>query len=117
MLLIEREQIMDDGRFTVVQHKTGKPIDCRLPPEAMEAIDKIRLQTPAGQDDFKYLTYRAKLPGSIKWLRRTGATWCESVTPGSASSFLGHRSPELAARHYLDPRFLKRSTALPPSIG
>ncbi len=128
MLLIERSAIMADGRFTVVQHKTGKPIDCRLPPEAIAAVDAIGaasrkyifggvLNRRTIQDEFKFLTFRAKLPGSIKWLRKSGATWCEASTPGSASQFLGHRSPELAARHYLDPRFLKRSTALPPAIG
>lgn len=128
MLRIERESIMPDGRFTVVQHKTGKPIDCRLPLDAIEAADAIGatsrrfvfggvLNRRTIQDEFKHLTYRAKVPGSIKWLRKSGATHCEAATPGSASDFLGHRSPELARRHYLDPRFLKRSTALPPAIG
>jgi site-specific recombinase XerD len=102
MLRIERDQIMDDGRFTVVQHKTGKPIDCRLPPEAISAVDKTSAKTRKRifggvlnqrtiQEEFKFLLYRAKLPGSIKWLRKSGATHCEALTPGSASQFLGHR--------------------------
>jgi integrase len=58
----------------------------------------------------------AKLTGTCKWMRRTGATWVEATQPGSASRFLGHRSPELAMKHYVDRTLLPNSCPMPPPI-
>lgn len=54
--------------------------------------------------------------GSQK-IRRTAASWLERVSPGSATRFLGHASPELAAKHYLDPRIIyAEATRTPPPL-
>lgn len=40
--------------------------------------------------------------GALQKLRRTGATYVESQHPGAAMRFLGHRTPGLAYKHYVD---------------
>ncbi len=40
--------------------------------------------------------------GALQKLRRTGATYVESQYPGAAMRFLGHRTPGLAYKHYVD---------------
>jgi hypothetical protein len=69
------------------------------------------------QVQFAKLVRGAGLQGSTKWLRRSGATWCEVHQPGSAMAFLGHRTPGLAYKHYVDPRFVQRDKPRPPKIG
>lgn len=56
------------------------------------------------------------LPGSGKWLRRSGATHVEQTNPGMAQRFLGHKSANMAAQHYLDQRQLQRPGLCPPAI-
>ena len=56
------------------------------------------------------------LPGSAKWLRRSGATHVEQTNPGMAQRFLGHKSANMAAQHYLDQRQLQRPGLCPPAI-
>lgn len=55
--------------------------------------------------------------GSGRWLRRSAATHIEMHDPGKAQWFLAHKSPGLAARHYLDQAQLAGNTARPPSIS
>ncbi len=43
-----------------------------------------------------------KTSGALQKLRRTGATYVEKQYPGAAMRFLGHRTPGLAYRHYVD---------------
>lgn len=66
---------------------------------------------------FKKLAKEAGLHGTIKWLRRSGATHCEAVQPGSASRFLGHISGQaLAAKSYIDWTQLSDQIPRPPAI-
>ena len=51
--------------------------------------------------------------GALQHLRRTGATHCEREQPGSAMSYLGHKTPGLAYAHYVDAR-LSRPPRMPP---
>lgn len=50
----------------------------------------------------------AGLPASRRDLwqkqRRTSASWLERARPGAAQHHLGHKTPGMAARHYIDPR-------------
>jgi hypothetical protein len=39
----------------------------------------------------------------------------ETIRPGSATSFLGHKTPGLAQRHYIDARQLAILRPAPPS--
>ena len=41
----------------------------------------------------------------------------ELVHPGAAMALLGHRTPGLAYRHYVDARQVSRSKPTPPRIG
>ena len=54
--------------------------------------------------------------GSSKWLRRSAATHVEMTRPGKAQAFLAHKTPGLAARHYLDQSQLVTSEAGPPPL-
>jgi integrase len=54
--------------------------------------------------------------GSIQWLRRSAATHLEARMPGSATRFLGHANPLLAARFYIDFSQLTESVPVPPPL-
>lgn len=64
----------------------------------------------------RQLLEKCGLPGSGKFLRRSSATHVEMQFPGAAQAFLGHRSPGMAARHYLDQSQLQASVVRPPSV-
>ena len=66
---------------------------------------------------FASLVRNAGLSGTIKYLRRSGATHCEKHQPGSASRFLGHISGQaLARRNYIDWTQLSDSIPRPPAL-
>ncbi len=127
LLAIRHADIASDGTLVVVAHKTQEVISCKLSREARSAIRRMRPNSPelfrmskrGIQEGFKALLKRAKLTGSIKQLRRTGATWVEATRPGrgEASAYLGHRTPWLAETYYIDPRHLNRAKPRPPRIG
>lgn len=54
--------------------------------------------------------------GSGRWLRRSAATHVEMTQPGRAQWFLGHKTPGLAARHYLDQSQLAGAASGPPPL-
>lgn len=124
---LERRAIAKDGTIVIVQHKTGEMIVGHLDERAKAAIEAI--SSPQRRRPFRdlmnrknlqtlmrELVGRAGLPGSTKWLRRTGATWIEVQQPGSSMGYLGHRTPGLARKSYLDPRYLQQNKARPPQI-
>jgi integrase len=59
----------------------------------------------------------AGLNGSMRFFRRSGATHCEIEQPGTAQAYLGHKTPGLAARHYLDHRQLRGRLVAPPALN
>jgi len=117
-----------DGRLWVVQHKTGQPLGKVLSPDCTSVLRELA-EKGDGRTIFRWalsrrwvftkfrpLVQSAGLSGSTKWLRRSGATAVEMVCPGSASRFLGHLSPHLAQKHYLDPTLLAETTPVPPCL-
>ena len=66
---------------------------------------------------FSRLVAGAGLTGSVRWLRRSGATACESQAPGSASRFLAHRSPGVAGKHYVDWSKVTKQPTVPSLEG
>lgn len=127
MLRLRFDAIGPDGTAVVIQHKTKNALTFRLPDDALAAINAIRKPDRARvfgdllcertiQDEFRWLTREAKVGGSIKRLRSSGATWIEATTPGSAMAFLGHRTPGLAYAHYVDPRYVQGNKPQPPKI-
>lgn len=127
-----RVEQLRGARLHVVQHKTGQPIAKLLPPEAVDALELLA-NHPANTDrktfflwalkehwlrvHFRRLCKAAGVSGSPKWLRRSGATAVEAQSPGSASRFLGHLSPELAMKHYVDQSLLPNAVPVPPSLA
>ncbi|MHB1037538.1 MAG: tyrosine-type recombinase/integrase [Pirellulales bacterium] len=127
LLRLRREQIAVDGSLRVVQHKTGNEIVCRIRPATLAAIDATRpgsrefvfggaLSYRRLQCAFKQIVRKADLVGSFKKLRKSGATAVERETPGAATAFLGHRSPQVAAAHYIDPTIARQEVRLPPCL-
>ncbi len=105
------------GLFILTQSKTAWPIRCYLQPETLQAIQAtFPPERPTVFDVFggsksHHLLFRrivkiAGLNGSTKMLRKTSATYMESMIPGSAMRHLGHKTHGLAYRHYVDPMIL-----------
>jgi integrase len=118
---------VQEGRIVLTMSKTGDQITCPLPPDASEAVKKLRgggrelvfgqlMNIKNTQLFFRRVMKAQGLPGSIKWLRRTSATLLERELPGTAKAHLGHRTHGLAYKHYVDPRLLQEKKPIPPTI-
>jgi integrase len=124
VLALRSAEVNSKGTLVVRQQKTGEAIDITLPPDCLKAIaatrpEKRELVFPLDRKRVWWWIHlaitRAKLSGSVKWLRRTGATRCEQLQPGSAKAYLGHLTDGLAYRHYVDRRQIKSVRPVPPS--
>lgn len=122
-----KTDIRSDGGLMLTQAKTKYTVARYLPPDAMAALAAVFANTdtpvafPIGKKTmcrwWKWLKKTANVaPGSPKWLRRTGATQCEIIQPGSAMLALGHKTPGLAYKHYVDRRQLQEKPVVPPTI-
>ena len=124
---LHAKAIAPDGTVVIVQAKTRQAIVGHLDEAALAALDAIR--SPIRKRPFRDLMNRknlqvlvrelvreAGLSGSTKWIRRTGATWIEVTQPGSAMGYLGHSTPGLARKSYLDPRYLQQHKPRPPGL-
>jgi site-specific recombinase XerD len=116
-----------DNELSVVMGKTGDLLCCRLPDDCMEALKHVHAQRRKKvfgdilnqsnlQQFFRRILRAAGLPGSVKWLRRTGASHVEAAFPGAAKGFLGHRTHGLAYKHYVDPTIVQQQKPQPPSL-
>lgn len=117
-----------DGRLYVVPNKTGVQVPKRLTDECVADLERLRSLGDGKtffrwaickrrlRDHFTALCKRAGITGTPKFLRRTGATHCELRQPGSAGRFLGHLSPGLAYRCYVDRTLLAEECPAPPII-
>lgn len=123
LLSLRSSDVLAAGRLIVRQDKTGELIDVTLPPDAMALILATQPENRDRVFPFTYkalwywinkLTAQAGIPGSSKWFRRLGATRCEQEQPGSAMAFLGHKTPGLAYKHYVDRRQIQGKRPLPP---
>lgn len=124
--LAEAAEHIADLRKKMVEGKRTA-VYCQLRPATLEALRKLLAISGAKtfgdllsrrymQKWFTSFARKAGAPGSIKTLRKTAATWIEVQHPGSSSRFLGHKTPGLNHKHYLDPRFLDQNRPLPPEI-
>ena len=116
MLCLEWTDIWPDGTLVMVQNKTGHSHKIRFESGTLEAMERIKpyggaLIFPwhacreAYFAAFRRLRKKAGVKGSAKWIRRAGATHV-AMEHGTeaATKFLGHRSGDLAVRHYIDAR-------------
>jgi len=110
---LHRDQI-SGRRVYCVQRKTQAPHIAVLNDDAFLALEAL----PYKNRVFADLASRKQLekalrsvlrsigmPGSVKWLRRSAATYAE-ISGMSAMATLGHLTPGLAAKHYVDPLLL-----------
>lgn len=127
LFAMSREHIEGDTlRWT--QHKTGDGIVKVLSPECLEAIGRMLNASPNGlvlgwvckpRQAMRLMREhldRCGLTGSSKWLRRSGATHIEMVSPGKASLHLGHRTITLAAQAYIDWGQVRKTTPVTPRL-
>ena len=96
------------------QAKTGDGIVRHLTPACVQACRKLLALSPDGtilgwacgkRQAVRIMRSHLDacgIGGTSKWLRRSGATHIEIAAPGMAKRHLGHRTPGLAERAYLD---------------
>jgi integrase len=111
MLQIRHDQIRGN-KLSLVLNKTGQPHVAVLTSQSLAAIATL----PRGRggrifgdlvsrrqliNHFRRLMRRSGLPGSSKFLRRSSATYAE-IAGINPSGHLGHLTPGLAQRHYVD---------------
>ncbi len=126
---IRRDQITD-GTLCVVAAKSGRVKVCRLRERTTAAIDALHprqtLALPWCLCATQWLIWWRRLcdvaglphfRAGLQQIRRSSASHLERECPGSASRHLGHSSPELARKHYLDRRIAFPEAPLPPEIG
>lgn len=116
------------GRLFVVPNKTGAAIPKRLTQRCVDSLTKLSVLGDGrtlfawsickrrAREGFRKVLATAGLTGTPKFLRRTGATHCEIAQPGSATRFLGHLSPGLAYKCYVDRTLLNEQCPVPPPI-
>jgi site-specific recombinase XerD len=126
LLELTSGQINDVGRFVIRQHKSNWPHLCQLRPETIDAIratfppDREKLFPINRKTLYWYIHRLMKVAGlgrgSVKWIRRTSATALECSHPGSAMAHLGHKTPGLAYKHYIDAARIQNDKPMPPPL-
>lgn len=116
-----------NGCVSLTARKTGKPLVRVLSGHADRLAEELIECSPDGTlfswmltRRRAFLQWRAFLDrnnfrGSSKWLRRSCATYLDREKPGSATQYLQHSAPHLAAMHYID-QSLGAAPAGPPPI-
>lgn len=113
LLSLEVEQL--SSVFSVSQIKTGCYVAVGLRPTTLLAI-RLHLdgrrsgviwpwpyRREALYRHFRRLVLSAGIrPGTFRWLRKTAATQCERVTPGSGTLLLGHTHRATTEAWYID---------------
>jgi|DEB19_MinimDraft_3_1074340.scaffolds.fasta_scaffold08528_4 integrase len=122
LLSIRHDQIRGQ-RLCPSQHKVGYPHVCWLDDNALAAIRSLPVLGPRIFGDLicrdkamammRQLTRAAGLPGSTKFLRRSGATYCE-IAGKDATGHLGHRSPGMKV-YYIDRLLLAEEKRQEPT--
>ena len=127
LLGLRCEQLRGE-RLYVVPNKTGEQVPKRLSQPCLDVLTKLSvlgggrtffrwaIAKKQCREHFKALCKQAGMTGTPRWLRRSGATHCEIAQPGSAGRFLGHLSPGLAYRFYVDRTLLDEQCPSPPPI-
>jgi integrase len=130
LFTVKRANLRTGGRLLLICEKTQQPNICQLRPATVEALEAVAIRSderlipwPIRKHGFyewwRLLLIEAGLPpgrrNGLQRVRRTAATLLERAKPGSATAFLGHRTGDLARKHYLDP-LLSAEVAMPPEL-
>lgn len=123
-----REEDFTDGAVQWSQHKTGEPVSKVLSPACWEAVTQMLALSPDGTvlswaigmvggcKRMKKYLLSLGMRGSGKWLRRSGATHIEMRQPGKAKLHLGHKTPGMAERFYIDWSQVRRDIPCTPAL-
>ena len=121
LLSLDARQIAPDGTVRSLQHKTSIGHACQLRADTAERL-RLRgnLKPPVGVRRIYRLLEQVReranvSSGAMQQMRRTGATQVEIQQPGAAQRFLGHETPGLAYRYYVDWSQVQRPVE-PPKI-
>lgn len=123
-----REDDFTDSTVSWTQGKTGVPHTRELSDACMRAVRAMLRLSPDGrvlgwvmskQSGHKRMRAhlrRLNLPGSGKWLRRSGCTHVEMRHPGKGRLHLGHKTVGLAERHYIDFSQIRNKSPRTPTL-
>lgn len=123
-----RKQNFRNSAVGWVTSKTGVVCTRALSRKALDLVEKMLDASPDGRvlgwvccrrQSFRFMRKLIESSvgiGSGRWLRRSAATHIELSQPGRAQWFLAHKTPGLAARHYLDQSQLAGADCRPPAI-
>ena len=135
LLRTERSQLTPDGWLTLrAEHvKNKEDVLCRLRRETMAAIAELPehtllfpwpLHPRSIWHEYGLILKAAGLPSGARWkfhcIRRSSASYvCRELGEAAASNHLGHLTPGLARRSYIDPRIAQPGSAsdVLPEIG
>ena len=121
LLRLDARDIAPDGTIRALQHKTDIGHACCLSPDTAERVrSRGGLKPPVGVRRIYRLMEKVRdrahvASGALQQMRRTGATQVEMQQPGAAQRFLGHQTPGLAYRYYVDWSQIQRPV-MPPKI-
>ena len=125
-MLAVRHDALRGNRMALVLAKTGRPHVIVLDEQALQAIATLPIRGPRIFGDlvgrcvfiraFRRLVKQADMHGSGKYLRRSSATYAQ-MAGMSPSGHLGHSTPGLAQRNYVDPVLLAEIKTPVPSVG
>ena len=120
----DMRSLRPDGSADIVQQKTQQTHVVSFRPETLAAMRELGgrypLDWPRSKQKEFYLAWKrlrelANLPsGGMQQIRRTAATFTEAAQPGMASRLLGHRTPGLDKKSYVDPRIAGAEPVQPP---
>ena len=109
---IEQTKQLDDVTWRALEdlHRFG-PFDRLLPSPTRKYVDRAwgDLLELAGFERSRYM--------QAQMLRRVAASYKELQEPGSATDFLGHKTPGLAKRSYLIKRIVRPQICRGPSLN
>lgn len=131
LLSVERSWIWPGGFVSLVQSKTGNSQRVQLRPSTLAKIDECMADWPGRAmiwpqfscDRKRFYEYIRRLvasagirKGTMKWIRRSSASYVEATYPGCGAAHLGHRTPGMAERFYFDPNIVRKNKPLPPPL-
>jgi integrase len=110
-----------DGIIRQLRHFTMNAVDATFPPDR-ELIFDWPHSVSTLHDHWKEILQHAGMDpdnrrNGVQKIRRTSASHLERVKPGAATAHLGHRSADMAPRHYLDPKISRGDLPMPPDLG
>lgn len=130
LLSLERAWIWPGGFLSVVQAKTRNTIRVQLRDTTLAKIDECMADWPGRALIWPQFAERKRLyeyvrrlvkvagvrPGTLKWIRRSSASYVEAMHPGCGAAHLGHRTSGIAEQFYFDPRIVRPFRPLPPPL-